>query len=146
MWAVLTLRMKRGVTEIFPKCFHWIRWIQWQKYLSLRGLQPATSCVRVQDTTTVSARHMWEIGSLNWTRFMLQWFISFTPLRKKLHWSTVNVLIQCIPWYAAKINNATQKSVIFSKSFQITRNDNWKQDLLVTKGTAIWNVLLVFFI
>ena len=21
---------------VFPKCFHWIRWIQWQKYLSLQ--------------------------------------------------------------------------------------------------------------
>ena len=114
LWTVLTLRMQRGVTEIFPKCFHWVHWIQWQKYLSLRGLEPATSCVRGQDATTVSARHVWEIGSLNWTPFILQWYISFTPLRKKLHCSTVNVLIQCIPWYAAKINNA-EKCNIFQK-------------------------------
>ena len=59
---------------VVPKCFCWI---QWQKYLSLSGLQPATSCVRDQDATTAPARHMWETGSLNWTQFMLHWFIRF---------------------------------------------------------------------
>ena len=38
----------------------------------------ATSCVRDQHATTTPARHMWEIGSLNWAQFMLQWFISFS--------------------------------------------------------------------
>ena len=51
--------------------------IQWQKYLSLKGLEPATSCVRYKDTTTVPARHMWETGPLNWAQFMFQWFIRF---------------------------------------------------------------------
>ena len=37
--------------------------------LSLKGLEPATSCVRDQDATTVSARNM---SSLNWLQFMLQ--------------------------------------------------------------------------
>ena len=36
-----------------------------QKYLSLKGLTPATSCVRDQDTTTVPARHMSQTGSLH---------------------------------------------------------------------------------
>ena len=59
------------------KCFHGIRWIQLQKYLSLKGLGPATSCVRDQDATTVSARHIWTPRSLNWTQFMLEWFTRF---------------------------------------------------------------------
>ena len=43
-----------------------------------RTCHPATSCVRDQHATTAPARHMWEIGSLNWAQFMLQWFISFS--------------------------------------------------------------------
>ena len=28
---------------VFPKCFQWIRWIQWQKYLiTVKGFEPAT--------------------------------------------------------------------------------------------------------
>ena len=38
-----------------------------------RTCHPATSCVRDQDATTASARHMWETGSLNQAQFMLQW-------------------------------------------------------------------------
>ena len=38
---------------------------------------PATSCVRDQDATPVSAWHMWDTGSLNWAQFMLQWLIRF---------------------------------------------------------------------
>ena len=73
--SVLTLN------SVFPKCFHWIRWIHWQKnchYIKRAWTcHPATSCVRGQDHTTVPARHMWETGSLNWAQFMLQWFIRF---------------------------------------------------------------------
>ena len=32
---------------------------------TVKGLKPPTSCVRVQDATTVPAKHMWETGSLN---------------------------------------------------------------------------------
>ena len=39
--------------------------------------EPATSCVGDQDATTAPARHRWQRGSLNWTQFMLQWFIRF---------------------------------------------------------------------
>ena len=45
--------------------------------ITVKGLEPATSCVRDQDATTVPGRHMWETGSSNWSQFMLQWFISF---------------------------------------------------------------------
>ena len=43
----------------------------------VRTCHPSTSCVRDQDATTVSVRHMWETGSLIWPQFMLQWFIRF---------------------------------------------------------------------
>ena len=65
----------KGNNGGFPKCLQWIQRIQWQKCLSVKGLVPATSCVRDQDATTVPERHMWETGSLNWPQFMFQWFI-----------------------------------------------------------------------
>ena len=60
--------------------------------ITVKKLKTATSCVRDQDATTAPARHMWDTRSLNWTQFMLQWFIRFpgfaefnessTPFRK----------------------------------------------------------------
>ena len=60
--------------------FHWILRIQWLKIFAIRvkGFEPGTSCVRVQDATTVPARHMWKAESLNWPKFMLQWFGRFS--------------------------------------------------------------------
>ena len=66
---------------ISPKCFHWIRVIQCQKFCHYgkraQTSHPATSCVSDQDITKVPAWHMWETGSLNWTLFILYWFIRF---------------------------------------------------------------------
>ena len=45
--------------------------------ITVEELEPATSSVRDQDATTVPAINTWEIGSLNWLQFMLQWFITF---------------------------------------------------------------------
>ena len=93
IWAVLAFCWFRFLSLycIFPKYFHWIQRIHWQKYLSLKGSEPATSCVRDQDVTTEPG--IWGIGSLNLAQFMLQWFIRFpefaefnensTPFRKK---------------------------------------------------------------
>ena len=60
--------------------------------ITVKGLEPATSCVRDQDATIAPARHMWETESLNWAQSMLQLFIRFpeftefnessAPLRK----------------------------------------------------------------
>ena len=49
----------------------------WHYSKRSRTCHPAISCVRDQDVTTVPARHMWGTGSLSWSQFMLQWFISF---------------------------------------------------------------------
>ena len=49
-----------------------------------RTYHPATSCVKDQNATTVSARHMWETGSLNWAKFMLKWFIRFAEFSEFL--------------------------------------------------------------
>ena len=35
-----------------------------KQFMILKGLEPATSCVRDQHATTAPARHMLEIGSL----------------------------------------------------------------------------------
>ena len=79
--------------------FHWIHQIQWQNifFITAKWLEPATSFVRDQDASTVPARHMSEVESLNWAQFMLPWFIRFpefaeftefsecsAPFRKKL--------------------------------------------------------------
>ena len=61
---------------VFPKCFHWIPWIQ-IFVITVKGFKPATSCIRDQDVTTAPARLMWETRSLKWPQFMLQWFIWF---------------------------------------------------------------------
>ena len=67
------------VNWVFPKCFHWIRWIRWLKIfvITVKRFEPAISCVRDQDATTTPARHIQETGSLNWSQYMLQWFIRF---------------------------------------------------------------------
>ena len=59
----------------FPKCFS-----ESNKtfVITVKGLKPATSCVRNQDVTTMPTRHTWETGSLNWAQLMLQWFIRFS--------------------------------------------------------------------
>ena len=48
--------------------------------ITLKGLEPATSCVRDQDATTAPVRHIWEKGSLNWPQFMRGRFIRLTEL------------------------------------------------------------------
>ena len=56
-----------------------------KKYLLLKRLKLATSCVRYQDATTAPASHMWKTGSLNSAQFILQWFIrlsEFTDITK----------------------------------------------------------------
>ena len=65
---------KSWIRHCFPNCFHWIQRIF---VIIVKLLEPATSCVSYQDATTAPARHMWETGSLNWSQFMLQWFIWF---------------------------------------------------------------------
>ena len=45
---------------------------QWQKYLFLKGIEPANSCVRDQDATTVPGRHICQTGSLDSAQFVLQ--------------------------------------------------------------------------
>ena len=69
--------LRENPIRVFPKCFHWSEFSDKIFVITVKGLEPATSCVRDQDATTAPARHMWEIGSLNWAQFMIQWFISF---------------------------------------------------------------------
>ena len=46
-------------------------------YVSKRLFEPATSLWCNWIANTATARHRWQRGSLNWTQFMLQWFIRF---------------------------------------------------------------------
>ena len=57
--------------------FSLIHWIQWQKYSSLKGFKPATSCGRDHNASIAPARHMWETEILNWAQFIHQWFIRY---------------------------------------------------------------------
>ena len=53
---------------VSPKYFHWIRRIHWKIFvITVKGLYPATICVRNMDATTVPARHLLETRFLNWT-------------------------------------------------------------------------------
>ena len=61
--------MNRNIIGVFHKSL--------TEIITVKGLEPATSCVREQDVTTVPSRHMWETGSLNWSWFMIQRFIKF---------------------------------------------------------------------
>ena len=53
--------------EFFLNVSHWIRWTKIHDIKRTQTCHPATSCVRDQHATTAPARHMWQIGSLNWT-------------------------------------------------------------------------------
>ena len=55
----------KSITGVFPECFTEFSEFSDQKYLSLKGLEPGTSCVRRQDATTTPAIHMSDTGSLN---------------------------------------------------------------------------------
>ena len=56
-------------------------------FITIKGLEPVTTYIRVQDATTVPVRHMWETGSSNWLQFqfMLQWFIRFPKFTEFLY-------------------------------------------------------------
>ena len=43
--------------------------------ITVKGFEPATSCVRDKDASTAPARHVWQTETLNWPWFMFQWFI-----------------------------------------------------------------------
>ena len=98
VWSKRTSRRLRRIklyNGVFLKCLHWIQ-RQKKIVITLKGLEPATSCVRDQGATTVPARHMWKTASLNWAQFIFQWFIRFTefnesstPFRKKLQYYTL---------------------------------------------------------
>ena len=62
---------------VFPKCFS-LNSAVTKKFMTLKGLEPAISCVRDQHATTAPGRHIWETGSSNWAQFTFQWFISFS--------------------------------------------------------------------
>ena len=66
-----------NLMELFLNVFTEFSEFSDHKYSSLKGLDPGGSCVRDQDATTAPTRHIWEMGSLNWRLFMLQWFIAF---------------------------------------------------------------------
>ena len=75
------------------------------------GFEPATSCVRGQDDTTVLARHVWETGSLNWPEFMLHWLTNSVSFRKNSYVQLKNVsshtsLNTCCINNLFKLNNA----------------------------------------
>ena len=70
-----------GFNGVFSKCFHWIRWIQWQNNWKskrkIAGLEPRISCLRDRDSTTQPQSHRQQSRALYWTQFMPQWFLRF---------------------------------------------------------------------
>ena len=94
--------------------------------ITIKGFEPATSCVRDQDATTVPARHMWETGSFNWTLFMRQWFIIFlefnessSPFRKNSIGVLVFMYVSLVHWKRDKLSinvpsNLTGNNCLFA--------------------------------
>ena len=67
-WQLVVL-IKRYVSLSSPQMFSMNSGNSIRKNIfvnTVEGFDPATSCVRYQDATTVLARHMWETGSLSW--------------------------------------------------------------------------------
>ena len=139
--------------EMFSKIF----------VITAKGLEPANSCVRGQDATTGPARHMWEIGSLNWLQFMLQipwihWIpvpfmensiVSYFSLRELMvsndqtNWNATSV-VMCGPHEKFSI-----VSVIQLVKGQWQWREKWKHDTTVPYKqccgclfTDIYNVII----
>ena len=56
--------------------------------ITVKGFEPATTCVRDQDAATVPARQMWETGSLNWAPSHAS-VIYQIPWIRWIHWISV---------------------------------------------------------
>ena len=115
------------------------------EYLSLQKkgsypCQPATSCVRDQDATTVPAWHMWETGSLNWAQFMLQWLSdslnSPNLVKVTLHLGKTPMCWCVVP--NTGIHSTRMQAKIFI-SFELhgCRHVNWNM-LLLTIWKGCW--------
>ena len=74
MYVVVSLHI-----GFFPKCFTEFSEFSDKNIfvITVKRLEPATSCVRDQDSTIAPTRQMWETESLNSAKIMLQLFISF---------------------------------------------------------------------
>ena len=61
-----------------PKCFQWIRWIQWQKIIVIKRTRTCHSRVKDQDVIRVPARHRRDrIFIFKWPQCVPQWFVRF---------------------------------------------------------------------
>ena len=75
-----------GTMEFFLNVFPEFAEFSGKKYLSLKGLEPVTSCVIGQDAITVPERHMWETVSLihvsviHWIQWKVLLHLGKTPL------------------------------------------------------------------
>ena len=69
-WHILV-----GNNGVFPKCFQWICWIQWQKiFIAGKGFEPQSPLVF---ETSMLPKRQPDTCDLNSAQFMLQWFIWF---------------------------------------------------------------------
>ena len=98
--------------------------------ITIRGFQPATICVRGvrdHDTTRAIARHIWEIRSLNWAQFMLQWFIRFREFSEFLFYLSDSL----------KSMNLMKALLHFNKYFSYFSKESW---WVVLQGiSSCWN-------
>ena len=101
---------------VFPKCFQWICWIQWQKYLiTVKVLEPATQPPLVWETSMLPQHQLDTCErqeTLNWAQFMLQWFIwfpEFAEFSEKYRSFRKNSSIFSFPW-----RNLSKNTVLVS--------------------------------
>ena len=112
---------------VFSSMFPWIQRIQWQDIVAItvKGLEPVTSCIRDQDATTDPARHMWETGSSSWAQLILQWFIRF-PEFSEFNESSVPFRKNSIVYFNFRqlLSSYTQCAIIKIITAQICHNLN----------------------
>ena len=152
-WTMLTQCSLRNI-GLFPKCFSLNSANSVTKIYDIkrtRTCHSATSCVRDKHATTVPARHMWDIGSLNWAQCMLQWFISFSeftefsessgPFRKNSNRSFIGKLST----YAQRLTRTSDcdskilPSWIFFTKTHFVLQKTKRHRLNNIKATTIWS-------
>ena len=101
--------------------------------LTVKGFTPATSSARDQDATTAPVRHMWETGSLNWLRFILQWFITCPEILFHLGKIPLFQAILLLFGIFHKIRSGTPQLTVMARTACHVKDNDMDWDTRVTK-------------
>ena len=93
-------------------------------FITVKGFEPATSCVRGQDVTASPTRHLWETGSLNWrnscfsiagSKMSALYSIQFFSISCSFCWKFCQIIGWCPPppwdWCPTHLGNPGSTTV-----------------------------------